>query len=283
MGSDLPGGQIDTSDQGYLPEYLARLRFPNLPAMHFRIALRRFIIAIRYFQRVMSLRRPSDRATAERSDVPIGLIGHGLDEASEHFRSKRWAYVDGILDAGFHRRLLRDWPRRRFLDPPRSIEKSYDTGFRWVRGLPAPSFFQHPVIAEFFDYMRSEEVGRRVTKLFGQGRDLSCYSFLLSQTSPGSCVAAHKDGVFYTPDARHFLNLFFFIDGSGGTKSGGLCILGDRLYQDVIFETPKLRNTGLFYDSGGLFFHGFEPVKRGKFRWAISAQFCATDYDESAA
>jgi hypothetical protein len=66
----------------------------------------------------------------------------------------------------------------------------------------------------------------------------------------------------------------FFINGTGGDRSGGLCILGDDRFEHIIFETRNLKNTALVYHSAAPFFHGFQPVAAGKFRWAIAAQFC---------
>ncbi|MCH7979581.1 MAG: FAD-dependent oxidoreductase [Acidobacteria bacterium] len=61
-------------------------------------------------------------------------------------------------------------------------------------------------------------------------------------------------------------------------RSGGLSIIKDNAFSEVIFEPGRLQNTALIYDSGASFFHGFKPIARGKFRWAIAAQFCNPEF-----
>lgn len=73
--------------------------------------------------------------------------------------------------------------------------------------------------------------------------------------------------------------MVFFIKGTGGSNSGGLAILGDNTFEQVIFEPYNLINSVLIYNSLFPFYHGFAPIAFRKKRLAIIAQFCSVQYD----
>jgi hypothetical protein len=218
-------------------------------------------------------------ATPERA-----AIVSGLEDRADEYQRQHWTFVEPVFESAFHGRLIEQWPDRCFLDPPRSREKSYDTGFRWLRGQPnePEHIARFPAFGELLAYLRSPGFGRRVTAMAGDGVERSCYSFLLTSTYPGSQVTSHRDGIALTPDGAHFLNVVFFIDGTGGDHSGGLCILGDAGFSNVVFESRNLRNSALMYHSAAPFYHGFGPVAAGKFRWAIASQFCHPSFNSGA-
>ena len=263
----------------FSPEYLAQLRFPNLAGMHCLIKSRKLLMRVRNLQRRFDslVAAPQAEATVVL-DKP--LVTTALESGSAKFQSERWAFLRNVLDDDFHRQLLAGWPKRKFLTPPSDLLKSYDRGFDWWRGSTEnPPFLErHPAIAAFFDYVRSPEFAQRITAFAGGERQLSCYSFLLTNTWTGSLVAPHRDTIAFSPDGRHFLNIVFYINGSGGPGSGGLALIKDNKFDEVIFESPELTNTALVYDVSAPFYHGFRPVERGKYRWAIITNFCASDY-----
>ncbi len=263
------------------PEYLKQIQFPHYPFLHCLIKLRRPIAAIRSMQRLMT---PGLR-TAPQSVVLSSqkdLIAPTLEEERFHFQTKRWAFIENIFDEEFHQTLITHWPKRKFLVPPKNILKAYDIGLEWERGQSKeiPHLHYHPALKGFFEYLCSPSFGRRITDFSGAERELSCYSFLTTTTYPGSLVPPHKDGYYYYPEARGTLNILFFVDGTGGPHSGGLTLIHDNTFTDVIFEPDQLKNTALIYDVCAPFFHGFRPVARGKFRWAISTLFCPTEYSK---
>ena len=72
-----------------------------------------------------------------------------------------------------------------------------------------------------------------------------------------------------------FVNFVMFVDANGRAPyAGGTCILGDNEHREVIFEPTNLRNTALMYQKEAAFFHGFKPMARGTYRFAIIAEYC---------
>lgn len=271
----------------YSQEILNELRFPNFLYLHCLIWGRPLVMMSRSVRRWIhrTSRKLIPDGRNERRMKPSfqgDLVTSSLEAQSVHFQTHRWAFLDNILDNQFHAQLISEWPRRIFLNSPKNVMKSYDTGFWWERGRTGePNYLdEHPALKTFLDYVHSEAFGRRMSAFTGGAQQLAHYSFLVTSTYPGSCVAPHRDSVFYSPDAKaqHFLNVVFFINGSGGPRSGGLSILKNNTFSDVIFESQKLQNTGIVYDSSAPFFHGFRPVAKEKFRWAINVQFCAPQF-----
>jgi hypothetical protein len=260
-------------------DYVRTLRFPNVPLLHLGIRARPLIRGVR------GVRRLAHRLSAPRSAIrpPANgeLIASTIDNARDQFVERRWTFVDPFFTESFHRELVEGWPKREFLTPPYDLLKSYDRGFEWCR-INKPKeprhLDRHPALREAFAQLRSDGFARRVSAFAGGKHDLSCYSLIVTRTWPGSNVAPHRDSTAYTPEGEHFLNIVIFVDGTGGERSGGLAILGDNTFRDVIFESQKLRNTALIYATNAPFYHGFEPVRWDKFRWALLAQFCDRNY-----
>lgn len=210
-----------------------------------------------------------------------------LEAAAAHFQKNKWAFVDDIFSADFHRALVATWPRKRYLEPPRELEKSYNTGFRWVYGdreafSYSDPYGQYPVLRTLLVYLRSSEMARRVTVFAGVDIELVLYSFILTDAGSGAEVIPHKDSIKDDAREKYSLNFIFFIDATGGKNSGGLMLSRDNELRDIMFESSHLRNTCLVYDILGDFYHGFPPIAQGKFRWVVTAQFSQKDYVEKS-
>jgi len=264
--------------QAFSPQYLKQLRFPHLPGLHLRLGARRLIQAKRQVERL--LRSRSAGASDDREERRE-LVSAALEQRQADLRANGWAFLDNVLDKEFHSELLAGWPKRCYLAPASDLRKSWDRGFGWRRGHGGdPAYLdQHPMLRRFLDYLRSEAFARRFTAVVGADDELSCYSFLVTMTVAGSVVAPHRDDWAFLDDGpRTAYNVVFFINGTGGSRSGGLSIMATNTFEQVIFESLKLRNTALAYDIKAPFYHGFEPVERGKFRWAIITNFVSSDF-----
>ena len=208
-----------------------------------------------------------------------------LEKSAAHFQKHGWAYVENILSEEFHQELIKNWPSRVWFNPPNQLAKSYDSGFGWCYGSPlslnTDVYSQHKTIKKFFDCLRSPEFEKRISDFIGRDKDFICYSFTANHTYPGSEVMPHKDSIKDDSKAKNgFINIVFFINGTGGKNSGNLSLSKDNELKDLLVEPENLKNTCLICDSLADFYHGFSPVERGKFRWAINSQFCERSYVE---
>lgn len=251
-------------------DYLQTLRFPRVPTLHFRILTRGWESRCRRFLRRFFPTSPSSCKWQGKE-----LITGELEKGSAHFREHGWVFIENIFDAEFHKELVANWPKNRYMEPPFDLYKSYNRGFNWVRGHKEniPYFELHPHLKSCFDYLQSTGFAGRISFFAGDGIDRKCYSFLTTTSVTGSNVAPHRDSIAEDKDAKGFLNMVFFVDGTGGENSGGLAILGDGTFDKVIFEPKNLKNTVLIYDSVAPFFHGFPPIQFGKRRFSINSQF----------
>jgi hypothetical protein len=206
------------------------------------------------------------------------IVTDAFEKAREHFLANRWSAFENFCNNDFVNALRADWPKRYFLNPPRMIVKSYDTGFRFSLNAAEPeNINQFPTLEALYQYFRSPEFCERVREATGAPHALQCYSFLVITSYPGSFVAPHFDDQL-PPEAGEVFNMLFFVDGTGGTNSGGLTLSKDPELKDIMFEPLNLKNTALIYDVRAPFFHGFHPIAWGKYRLAISASWHSTEY-----
>ena len=60
---------------------------------------------------------------------------------------------------------------------------------------------------------------------------------------------------------------------SSKKNTGNLGIWKDNKFGEKIFKPKILKNSCIFYDVHEKFYHGFEPMDFGAFRWAIAAKY----------
>jgi hypothetical protein len=213
---------------------------------------------------------------------PSVAIADTMERTAEDFRTKGYGFVDPFFDQASHRAVVDGWPSRAFFNPMANILKSYDFGFKWLRGGGEPENIERfPAIKAAYDALRSPEFERRVSDYWGDGIDRKAYSITLSWATAGSSLIPHKDGVADNPDpwAHTFVNYVIFVAGTGGERAGGTCIMGDNEYNDVFIEPTQLTNSAIAYKSTEDFYHGFKPMKPRSYRWTINAQYAAEKND----
>lgn len=216
-----------------------------------------------------------------RSVHPVSSVcsvTENFDRGAAHYQKERWVFVENILSPEFHAELIRHWPKKRHFEPPKRLEKSYNIGFYWrpggARGFPrSDPYRQYPALLGFFDYLHSPEFARRAAVFAGGGMNLTLASFVAHDAGAGAQVAPHVDSVYADTGKTTGFNMIFFINASGGKNSGNLTLSRDNELQDIIFEPQNLKNSALIYDTHVNFNHGFPPIAKGKFRWAIGASF----------
>ncbi len=252
-------------------DFLRRLEFPHYPFMHARIALYPLVRRVRAF-----LRNVSKKSTPARA-LPEVSITERFETTKDGYQKEHWAWIEQVFPEAFWSSFVKYWPSRIFFDPPRMVTKSYDVGFKWNRGDKVPqNIEQFPEVKSVLEYLQSPAWCVRLQKYAGTPNTLSCNSFLLNTTYPGSCIIPHKDDPL-PGDVTPFINMIFFIEGSGGGDSGELMLSHDADQKNIFFTPPTMKNACLVYDTGGDFYHGFPPVAPGKMRWVLTASF-SPDY-----
>ena len=202
------------------------------------------------------------------------VVTPNLEATADAFRANEWAFTEGFYSEQSHRELVAGWPPRSYFAPMGNVLKSYDFGFKWLRGKDDPKHLDRfPAVRAAYDTLRSEDFGRRVTDLCADGMGRTCYSITTSWATSGSSLIPHRDTVARDEADQGFMNFVIFVDGSGGEQAGGTCIINDNEYRDVVFEPTVLRNSAIYYHSAAQLFHGFKPMRAGTFRWTINAQF----------
>lgn len=238
--------------------------FPKYFFIHLRIKsyliFRYFRLLILFLVKSLSTRGVSEQETL--SVTPRALTA----EEKEFLQKNDYVFLKNIFPEEIHRNILRDWPAFFFFDPVRDIYKCYDKG--WLNKVQTCDF--HPWIGALHEFFSGnvEDAQKWLDGLPGSRSRVMNRALFLRAFS-GSSVIAHLDSVSLNSDGSEFLNMIFYVDGTGGYSSGGTQIL-DKETRAVVFEPVNLTNTCLIYRSGVLP-HKMERMRRGTFRKAFTA------------
>ena|GEM_PF-839964 len=271
----------------YSEQYVAE-QYSSMRTLAVRTAIRLFPV----IESVRALQRRVGRTSIDPAAVPRCRISATLERAAPHFQEQRWAFIENIFDPDFHRFLVEHWPKRRYFTAPFDVHKSYDKGFRWIDRSTAaderwgnvlaadarkaeddgyPAYMdEHPHIRLLIDSLRSPETLARMQAFSGRPEPLLLNRFQLTATYPGTLVAPHRDS---PQQGRNWLQFLFYVNATGGARSGGTAIIRDNTFRDVVFEPMRMTNTCMVFDPYAPFFHGVRPIAFPKFRWMIGAEY----------
>lgn len=247
--------------QGISDELTKSYRFPNMAHLHLKV---RTSPARAKWRKLLR----SILASPVASDQNVNAGVANFESGKDHFYKNHWAFVENFWEPKFHTKLLEHWPGDRYFNPIRQIMKSYDTGFNWGRGKPDPELLAgFPAYKAAYDYLHSEDFCQRVMDVAGDKVERVCSSMLMTRAYWGTSIIPHIDSF----DLPHAMNLVIFINGTGGVGGGGLGIWADNEFKRPIFIPDNLKNSCIFYDMSERFYHGFQPMRFGSFRWTINA------------
>jgi len=259
----------------YSKQALDIYKFPRMP--HLQVLIR--IAGVRdKFRRTLARMFSKKPAPVQVS----GDIISPLDPYKDTFAEQNWAFVENFLEEEIQDNLLKTWPKFYYFRPVAFMTKSYDLGFVLKnQDKERPQYLDHhPYLEKIYNYLDGEEFAQKVTVFCNDGIARARHSILLTRAYTGSSVIPHRDTIATTKEGEHFLNFVIFVHGSGGPRSGGLCIMNGPEFDDIVFEPHDLVNTALVYRSNAIIWHGFAPMRFGAFRWTINCQFCSKEWLE---
>lgn len=247
------------------PVVKARYQFPRLAQIHVKTKTARVRSKWRNYLRQVF---PS---SVRDADPGRPVVTQGLENSREKFLANRWAFTENFWEPNFHELLVEQWPPDRFFNPGRFVTKSYDTafGFGSTNTGDLVHLSDFPAYQNAYAYLQSDKFCDRLTRLAGDGVRRVCYQVSLTRSYWGSNVIAHTDSHPFPGQ----LNFVLFVKGSGGDRSGGLGFWADNEFREKIFEPMNLCNTCAYYDMSKSFYHGFEPMRFGAYRWTINATY----------
>ena len=253
-------------------------KFPRMPHLH---ALVR-ISGLRDKSRRTLTKLISRKPTLAEDDEEVISP---LEPYKETFKKHNWAFIENFFEPRFRDKIFKKWPKFYYFAPVSRMHKSYDTGFVWqARRGDRPQYLDHlPDMEKLYDHLDSDEFAQKVTDFCDDGIPRARYATLLTRAFTGSSVIPHRDSVATTKEGEHFLNFVIFVNGTGGSRGGGLCIMDGPEFEDIVFEPQDLVNTALVYRSNATIWHGFSPMRFGAFRWTINCQYCSKEWLENVA
>ena len=168
--------------------------------------------------------------------------------------------MEHIFSNDFYQEFIANWPKKRYLEPPREVAKSYNTGFGWIHDYSSTPDFsncdpygQYPLLLSLLNYLRSPEVSSRVTAFAGTQEELVLHSFILTDAGAGAELYRIKTAQS-DPRAKYLLNFISSLTRRVGriraltlaTMSSKILCLSLRASKYL----PRLRYSRDFY-------HGF--------------------------
>ena len=200
---------------------------------------------------------------------PFAHFGNDLQE-------KGYVFVEDFLNKEDADIFRKNWPKNRYFTPIANGEdhKTSDKGLLCDFGKPSFNKKKNQAIWELYKMFLSQDFTDEVVKLCSDEIERYPYHILSQNSYWGSGLAPHRD----SEDKRFKskLNFIYFVEANGsGWEAGGTAILKSNTFDQPIFIPENLNNSCLFYFSETELFHGFPPIKFGKYRRNVIAHFCA--------
>lgn len=191
-------------------------------------------------------------------------------------KQRGYAFIPNFLSSESYQHLIKNWPKTRYFAPIGSREKSKtsDKGLWCTYGKPQFDINRNATIWSLYKMFLSTSFMDDVKILAGDDVDRMAYHLLSQRSFWGSGLAPHRD----SKDSVHLskINFIYFVESNGeGWESGGTSIFKSNNYDEPVFIPKELNNSCLFYYSDSELFHGFPPIKFGKYRKNVIAHFCA--------
>ena len=192
------------------------------------------------------------------------------------FRNQGWLFIEDFLPNDLYVQLASEWPRTRWFQPLKSTEvsKTYDSAFK-IYVKSEPEAMVPKALSHVYRFLSSKEFESQISSLSLDSGSMQCYWLTTINSYWGSGLAPHRD----TPDIDRSgrdrrINIIYFVDSNGeGWEAGGTAILATNNFLEPIFIPRRLKNSLLIYETGAPFFHGFPPIKFGKFRRVLTAHY----------
>jgi hypothetical protein len=238
--------------------------FPNHPQLYLKIKLRRLILFVR---KLLIKLLPAENFV----DLPINPeFNNEFFKNTTNFKKKHWIFIDKFWNEEFYQLLLKQWPKNRYFETVKSITKSYDVGFLYSGKEKELEYLNRfPAYTKAFNFLKSEDACEAIKKISGSTCNYKCEHIVMTRAYWGSSVIPHID----SSNVAGNINMILFINASKKTNSGNLGIWKDNEFKENIFKPKNLKNSCLMYDMSEDFYHGFEPMDFGAYRWAIGVKY----------
>ena len=224
---------------------------------------------------IRRVRSRVERGSPRQESFPEpSLISQTGFKTRHNLTSQGWGYVDEFFSIETYQHLLKHWPRLcDFKGPGGDWTKSYDTStIGMSRNSYSESARPDGFVSSIFHLLFSDQTARLVTALANDGVPRVAMNASLSWARHHHYLLPHRDS--NSEDNRRWINFIIFVDGeTPALESGGTSFFRTNSFEDVLFSPHSLKNTAIFYDTRAGFYHGFPPVRWGRFSKRIICNY----------
>lgn len=241
--------------------------FPNHFQLHVKIKINK---TISFFRKIARLYLPNQKYNVNNIEP---LIDNSFIRQKKHFKNHHWAFSNSFWKQDFYEDLIKQWPHDRYFETIKHITKSYDMGFIFNTRKKNHELLNNlnnfPAYKKAYNFLQSDNACRLVKEVTSSTYRYKCSHILLTRAYWGSSVIPHID----SDNEIGNVNIIIFINSSNKNNTGNLGIWKDNEFKENIFKPKNLKNSCLIYDMHDDFYHGFEPMDFGSFRWAMAVKF----------
>lgn len=228
--------------------------------------------------------------TAPPKTINLGLNmdSSKIDHFRQEFKDKKYTFIENFFSEDTFNKLCDSFPHEIFFNYPKNGSKYYlwsDDSRLCINSNkelykePNLQFLEtYPTYKKLYDFLSSDNMSEKV-KTITKSSEATLYSIAITRAEGGSYLAPHLDTVASQLEMKTgdkvMMNFIYFLlsGGSSPENSGGTGLYLDNEFERPIYIPSSLRNTALLYDSIEQFYHGFNTMAPGSFRWAIVFQF----------
>ena len=267
-----------------LKKYNLYISWKRYPITFIKFKIRRYIIE---FFRKRELRKilANKPLVTPQNSIKIGL-GAGLTENSiskhaDQMKENNYTFVESVFDSETFNALCHTFPEKPFFSLSKTGEKFYRTSQESLYLMPRGEsqfntrFFSiHPQLESLYRFLDSAEMTGKIQKMTNKS-SARLYSVLASRASSGSYLAPHIDSIYEDRKETDRINVIYFLLAGGAKpeEGGGTGIYEDNEFKKPVFKPNTMLNSALIYNSTTNFYHGFNLMAPGSFRWAITFQY----------
>ncbi len=264
------------------------LRSRPLQTIYFRMK-RAILERIRVYRRRKIINKLKSFTVSPPATITLGenLELKNLGKFREQFNSEKYTFIKDFFCTDTYNKICDSFPHEVFFNYPKDGTKFYSWSdeSRWIRGRNnttytasnGKQFFElYPTLKNLYDFLDSSEMSEKV-KIITNSRDAELSSIAITRAQEGSFLSPHLDTIGENRKAgdKVMCNIIYFLlaGGSSPEHSGGTGLYLDNEFNNPIFIPTTMRNSALIYDGVEQFYHGYDLMAPGSFRWAMVFQF----------
>lgn len=267
-----------------LKNYKLYISWKRYPIGFVKFKIHRYIVEFfrkRELKKLLANKPLVDHKDIVKTGLGVGLSEKTISKHAQQLNEHHYTFIENLFNNETFNALCHTFPKKPFFSLPKTGEKFYrisqESLYLSPRGeaqFKTQFFSMHPQLEALYRFLDSAEMAGKIQQITNKN-SARLYSVLASRASSGSYLAPHIDSVYDARKENDMINVIYFLMAGGAKPElcGGTGIYEDNEFKKPVFKPNTLLNSALIYNSTHNFYHGFDLMAPGSFRWAITFQY----------